>query len=95
MSTQLKNYKLIAKTFSGLEYVLAEELRKIGAHNVRPGHRAVFFAGDLKIIYKANYFIRTALRILKEIEHFKFKNADQFYLKLWIGAKGQYRGLLI
>jgi len=76
----LKNYKLIAKTFSGLEYVLAEELRNIGAHNVRPGNRASFFEGDLKIIYKANYFVRTALRILKEIEHFKFKNVDQFYL---------------
>jgi putative N6-adenine-specific DNA methylase len=77
----LKNYKLIAKTFSGLEYVLADELKKIGAKNIRPGHRATFFDGDLETIYKANYYLRTALRILKEIQNFQFKNVDQFYLK--------------
>ena len=77
----MKNYKLIAKTFSGLEYVLADELKSIGAKNIRPGHRATFFDGNLETIYKANYFIRTALFILKEIENFRFKNVDQFYLK--------------
>ncbi len=77
----MKNYKLIAKTFSGLEYVLADELKSIGAKNIRPGHRATFFDGNLETIYKANYFLRTALRILKEIENFQFKDVDQFYLK--------------
>jgi len=77
----LKNYKLIAKTFSGLENVLANELEKIGAKNVKPGHRATFFEGNLQTIYNANYNLRTALRILKEIEHFTFKNTDQFYLR--------------
>lgn len=77
----MKNYKLIAKTFSGLENVLADELKDMGAINVRPGHRATFFEGNLETIYKANYCIRTALRILKEINHFQFKNVDQFYLK--------------
>lgn len=77
----MKNYKLIAKTFSGLEYVLADELKSIGAKNIRAGHRATFFDGNLETIYKANYFIRTALRILKEITNFQFKNVDQFYLK--------------
>lgn len=77
----MRNYKLIAKTFSGLEYVLADELKSIGAKNIRPGHRATFFDGNLETIYKANYFVRTALRILKEIENFQFKDVDQFYLK--------------
>lgn len=77
----MKNYKLIAKTFSGLEYVLADELKKIGAKNVRPGNRATFFEGNLETIYKANYFLRSALRVLKEINNFQFKNVDQFYLK--------------
>jgi putative N6-adenine-specific DNA methylase len=35
----------------------------------------------LQIIYKSNYLLRTALRVLKEIEFFYFKNVDQFYLK--------------
>ncbi|WP_163323484.1 THUMP domain-containing class I SAM-dependent RNA methyltransferase [Draconibacterium mangrovi] len=77
----MKEYKLIAKTFSGLEDVLAKEVKRIGGKNVRRGKRAVFYDGDLEIIYKSNYNLRTALRILKEIEHFNFKTVDQFYLK--------------
>lgn len=77
----MKTYKLIAKTFAGLEEVLAKEIKRLGGSNVRRGKRAVFFDGDLEIIYKANYHLRAALRILKEIEHFQFKNVDQFYLR--------------
>lgn len=77
----MKEYNLIAKTFSGLEDVLAKEVKRIGGKNVRRAKRAVFYEGDLELIYKSNYLLRSALRILKEIEHFKFKNVDQFYLK--------------
>lgn len=77
----MKNFKLIAKTFTGLENVLCEELKNLGASNIAPGQRAVFFDGNLEMIYKSNYFLRTAIKILKEIEFFSFKNVDQFYLK--------------
>lgn len=77
----MKNYKLIAKTFSGLEDVLAKEVKRIGGKNVHRGNRAVFYEGDLEIIYKSNYLLRTALRILKEVEYFQFQDVDQFYLK--------------
>jgi putative N6-adenine-specific DNA methylase len=77
----LKKYKLIAKTFSGLEDVLAKEVKKIGGQNVHRSKRAVFYEGDLEMIYKSNYQLRTALRILREIEYFQFKNVDQFYLR--------------
>lgn len=77
----MKNFKLVAKTIAGLEEVLANEVRNIGGNNVRTGNRAVFYEGDLEMIYKSNYFLRTALRVLKEIEYFQFKNVDQFYLK--------------
>jgi putative N6-adenine-specific DNA methylase len=33
------------------------------------------------MIYKSNYYLRTALRILREIESFTFRDIDQFYLK--------------
>ena len=77
----MEKYKLIAKTFAGLEPVLAEEIKNIGGSNIRPGNRAVFYEGDLNMIYKSNYQLRTALRILKEIDSFQFKDADHFYLK--------------
>jgi putative N6-adenine-specific DNA methylase len=73
--------KLVAKTFSGLENVLAKEISEIGGKNVKPGNRAVFFEGNQEMLYKSNYFLRCALRILKEIDVFQFKNTDQFYLR--------------
>ena len=57
-------FELVAKTFQGLEEVLAEELRSLGAENVMPGRRMVSFEGDLEMLYRANLSCRTALRIL-------------------------------
>jgi len=75
------DYNLLAKTSAGLETVLADEIKAIGGKNIELGNRAVFYEGDLEIIYKSNYFLRCALRVLKEIEFFHFKNVEQFYLK--------------
>ncbi len=56
--------EIIAKTLFGLEEVLAEELRNLGAANVKVLNRAVGFTGDKKFLYRANYHLRTALKIL-------------------------------
>ena len=77
----MKDQKLIAKTFSGLEEVLQKEIKRLGGKNVRKGKRAVYFEGNNEILYKTNYFSRTALRILKEIANFNFKGIDTFYLR--------------
>ena len=77
----MKYFRLAAKTSSGLEEILANEIKVLGGQNITLGNRAVFYEGDLKVIYKSNYFLRTALRVLKEIEFFHFKNVEQFYLK--------------
>lgn len=73
------DFKMVAKTMKGLEAVLADELRALGARNVEPGHRMVSFEGDLEIMYKANLCCRTALRILKPFYTFKANNADTLY----------------
>ena len=77
----MNTYKLIAKTFAGLEPILAKEIKDIGGFNIDTGRRAVFFEGDLELIYKSNYFLRTALKIFKEIQSFRFRDVGQFYLK--------------
>ena len=70
---------LVAKTFQGLEDVLAGELVNIGAEDVEPGRRMVAFRGDKTIMYKANFCCRTALRILKPFLTFKADDTDQLY----------------
>ncbi len=71
--------KLIAKTFHGLEGVLAEEIKGIGAQNVKEVNRAVEFEGDKEVLYKANLLLRTAIRILKPIHVFDAKNDKELY----------------
>lgn len=70
---------MIAKTFQGLEEVLAEELTSLGANDVQIGRRMVSFSGDKRMMYRANFCLRTAIRILKPIKHFSAKNADEVY----------------
>lgn len=69
----------IAKTFQGLETVLAEELENLGATNIIKLKRAVSFDADLLTLYKANMASRTALHILHPIAVEKVKNADTLY----------------
>lgn len=77
-----KKFELIAKTFAGLEEVLADELKSIGGEDISTGKRVVNFMGDLEAMYKANLYSRTALRILKPIFSFTARNEDEFYLKM-------------
>ena len=72
-------FEMIAKTFQGLEEVLAKELVALGANNVQIGRRMVSFTGDKAMMYKANFHLRTAVRILKPIMHFKASSADEVY----------------
>ena len=76
------NFYMLAKTMFGLEEILADELRKLGAQNVKPMNRAVSFKGDTGFMYKANLNLRTALRILKPIAHFQAHDEKELYRKL-------------
>ncbi len=71
--------ELIAKTLMGLEGVLADELTALGARDVRQGRRMVSFRGDKELMYRANFSLRTALRILKPIRSFSAFSADDVY----------------
>mgnify|MGYP003491417462 CR=1 FL=1 len=51
-----KEFQMLAKTFKGLEAVLAKELIELGANNVQIQRRAVAFSGDKRMLYTANFF---------------------------------------
>ena len=71
--------KLLAKTFKGLEDVLAQELTELGANDVQKERRAVSFTGDKAMLYRANLCLRTASRVLVPIATFRAKDADAVY----------------
>ena len=74
-----EQFDMIAKTLFGLEDILAEELRALGADAVETGRRMVAFRGNKAMLYKANFHCRTALRILKPVARFRAENADEVY----------------
>ena len=79
MNISTNNFELVAKTFKGLENVLAGELKNLGAQDVTLLNRAVSFVGDKALMYKSNLWLRTALKILKPINKFKAKNEIDLY----------------
>lgn len=75
---------MVAKTFFGFEEILAKELNQLGAQEVEIGTRMVSFKGDKGFMYKANLSLRSALKILKPIYHFRAFND----LSLYKGIQG-------
>ena len=73
------NFYMLAKTMFGLEEILANELKDLGAQNVKIQNRAVSFKGDTGFMYKANLNLRTCLRVLKPIATFQAHNEKELY----------------
>ena len=88
-----QEFELIAKTFMGLEPVLAKELTELGADNVQIGRRMVSFTGNKEMMYRANFQLHTAIRILKPIARFRAKSADDVYEEVKKIDWTQYIGL--
>ncbi|PTM14108.1 MAG: RNA methyltransferase [Bacteroidetes bacterium] len=71
--------EMLVKTLAGLEEVLAEELRTLGATEVVLLKRAVRCEGDLSLLYRANLWLRTGLRILIPVETFAAPTEKELY----------------
>jgi putative N6-adenine-specific DNA methylase len=71
--------KFFATCARGLETVLADELRELGADNVSPGRGGVEFHGDLATLYRANLWLRTAVRVLWPVLEAPVESPDDLY----------------
>jgi putative N6-adenine-specific DNA methylase len=74
-----RDESFVAKTLFGLEGVLADELRMLGAKEVKTVPRAVTFVGDLGFIYKCNLMLTTALKVLRPIHQFGVLSKEDLY----------------
>jgi putative N6-adenine-specific DNA methylase len=63
----------------GIEPMLADELRALGAAEVQPGRGGVSFAGDRALLYQANLWLRTAVRVLVPILEVTVTSPDELY----------------
>ena len=70
---------LFATTPRGLESVLADELRGLGAERVRAVRAGVAFDGDLELAYRACLWSRVASRVLLNLARFPVADGDALY----------------
>jgi len=63
----------------GIEPVLAGELRGLGAADVEPGRGGVHFAGDRALLYQANLWLRTGIRVLRPVLEADVTSPDELY----------------
>lgn len=75
-------FEIIATTLFGLEEILAQELRELGAADIEVLSRAVRYKGDREMLYKSNLLLRTAVKVLKPIGTFYAANEQQLYDKI-------------
>lgn len=71
--------KIVATTQQGLELVLADEIKQYFRQDAKIMNRAVSFSGDVENVYKANLYLKTALRILVPLKEDKVLNEKQYY----------------
>ncbi|HSN01159.1 MAG TPA: bifunctional 23S rRNA (guanine(2069)-N(7))-methyltransferase RlmK/23S rRNA (guanine(2445)-N(2))-methyltransferase RlmL, partial [Rudaea sp.] len=63
----------------GLEYLLVDELKALGASDVREALAGVHFTGGLDAGYKACLWSRLASRVLLQLAEFSVEDADALY----------------
>jgi len=73
--------KITLKCFFGFEQTLGEELIELGYDKIEFLNRAVRINGSWEDVYFLNLYIRCAISILVEIEHFFIKSEDDLYKK--------------
>jgi putative N6-adenine-specific DNA methylase len=63
----------------GIEPVLAGELDRLGAAAITPGRGGVHFGGDRALLYRANLWLRTAVRVLWPVLEAPVTTPDDLY----------------
>ena len=82
--------KLLIKTFTGLEHVLADELRALGATEVQHVSRGVICEGSARLVYRANLELRTGLRVYRHLFDVEGDTPDRLYQSVGAYDWGQH-----
>lgn len=74
-------FELFAVTAPGLEAVCARELAALALAGVRPVAGGVEFAGELRDLYRANLWLRSASRVVVRLGGFRSRDFPELYRK--------------
>ena len=74
-----KTNQYFAQCHTGFEDGVVEELRELGARNIKPGFRGVYFTANQPVLYGVNYNARLIIRVLAPLVSFSCKDRDDLY----------------
>ncbi|MGB3615621.1 MAG: THUMP domain-containing protein, partial [Elainellaceae cyanobacterium] len=75
----MTTYRYFATAARGLEPLVAEELKQLGAEAVEPGFAGVGFEGDRALLYRVNLWGRLPFRVLLQLAEQGSRDAKQLY----------------
>ena len=78
----MQNVKMVASCLFGVEGILADELKRLGALNVNCDNGRVFFEGDENVLADANMWLRTAERVLIVVGEFNATSFEELFNKV-------------
>lgn len=79
MFTYQKSSRYFAQIAESLEELGTSELQKLGAHDIKPGYRGVYFSADKAALYRINYCSRLLSRVLAPLIRFDCHSAKYLY----------------
>ena len=85
-------FEMVCPCLLGVEGLVAEELRAMGAQNVTPQNGRVFFQGDCHMLARVNLGSRYSERVLVQMGSFRARSFDELFegvkalpWEFWIG----------
>ncbi|MFC1844992.1 class I SAM-dependent RNA methyltransferase, partial [Thermodesulfobacteriota bacterium] len=79
MFTYQKSGRYFAQIAEGLEELGKKELKKLGAQDIKPGHRGFYFSADKTSLYRINYCSRLLSRVLAPLIRFDCHSTKYLY----------------
>ena len=79
MFTYQKSSRYFAQIAEGLEELGKKELKKLGAKDIKPGHRGFYFSADKTSLYRINYCSRLLSRVLAPLIRFDCHSTKYLY----------------
>jgi putative N6-adenine-specific DNA methylase len=74
-----KNNRFFAQIADGMEELGVEELTRLGAEEVKPTFRGLYFSADKEALYRINYTARIISRVLAPLMTFDCHSTDYLY----------------
>ncbi|HHO76157.1 MAG TPA: class I SAM-dependent RNA methyltransferase [Deltaproteobacteria bacterium] len=77
--TYQKNHRFFAQVADGMEDLGREELISLGAQEVKPTYRGIYFSADQGALYRINYTARIITRVLAPLLSFDCHSTKYLY----------------